>query len=392
MKKLMLSALLVSSPMAMAGGYQAPVSVPAPTPVMSGNAPIRIPALPLSSPAPRAPSTIAVGEPTPGQPAPMETAPAPVQPVPVTMTPAQAQVFLLTAPSGTSVTLRQTVKMQMELEDVQVTGSAAKEMTKADIEELRQMFAEMSDMPAEPTEMVMSVGEVFADGSRELVMSTTTEMPAESGMDDFTIRVIQRVATDGSISDTRFESDDAEMQAAFESMDGLDLSSMGMNDANVYGMQLTPGFSKTNTSEVDMQALMGGVMAGIVAGMAEEDESQAVATEIANGIKSSPLVSTTKVVYTGTDAQGHHLFRTDSAAQPWKLSMDLGEGSDAMNMEMELTDMVSAQRAAYRTDGLPVRMEDDMTMRMKTNVAMDGGTMSMTFRMKMNSVSEQVGQ
>ncbi|ADY26529.1 hypothetical protein Deipr_1384 [Deinococcus proteolyticus MRP] len=388
MKKLILSALLLSSPVALAGGYQAPVTgpVPAPRPAMSSHAAtISIPALPLNAtatptPAQRAPSTVAVGEPTPGRPG------------PASMTPAQAQVFLLTAPSGTSVTLRQTVQMQMELEDVQVTGNAAKEMSEADIAEMREMFAEMSKAPAEPTELVMSVGKVFADGSRELVMSTTTQMPAESGMDDFTVRVIQRVEADGSISDTRFESDDAEMQAAFANMDGLDLSSMGMNDASVYGMQLTPGFSKTNTSEVDMQALMGGIMAGAVAAVAEDDKSQAIAAEIADGIKSSPLVSTTKVTYTGTDAQGRHLFRTDSAAQPWKMSMNLGEGEGAMNMQMEMTDMVSAQQATYRTDGLPVRMQDDMTMRMKSNVAMDDGTMSMTFRMKMNSLVEQVGQ
>lgn len=383
----MLSALLISSSAALAGSYQPPVAgpVPAPMPVMSSSAAISIPALPLNAPvlnapAPSAPSTIAVGE------------PAPVQAVPVTMTPAQAQVFLLTAPSGTSVTLRQTVQMQMELEDIQVTGSAAEELSQDDIAAMREMFAEMSDMPTEPTELVMSVGEVFADGSRELVMSTTTEMPAESGMDDFTIRIIQLVQPDGSVSDTRFESDNAEMQAAFASMDDLDLSSMGMNDASVYGMPLTPGFSKTNTSEVDMQALMGGMMGGLVASMSEGEDAQAMAAEIISGVKSSPLVTTTKVTYTGTDAQGRYLFRTEATAQPWQLTMNLGEGSEAMNLNMELADLIQTQQATYRTDGLPVRMQDDVTMRMKMDMAMDDGTMTMTFRMKMNSLVEQVGQ
>ncbi|MDO4263296.1 MAG: hypothetical protein Q4C67_03785 [Deinococcus sp.] len=396
MKKLILSALLVSSPVALAGGYQAPVAGPAPLPVpaTSASTAIRIPALPLNAPlgapAQRTPSTVTVGEPTPGKAAARPS--ASVQAAPLAMTPAQAQVFLLTAPSGTSVTLRQTVQVQMELEDVQMTGSAAKEMSKSDIAELRQTLAEAGNMPAESTELVMSVGEVFADGSRELVMSTTTEMPAESGMDDFTVRVIQRIAADGEVTGTRFESDNAEMQAAFAGMDDVDLSSMGMNDASVYGMPLTPGFSKTSTTKVDMQALLGSVMAGMIGSMAEGEDAQAMAAEIISGVKSSPLVTTTKVTYTGTDAQGRHLFRTEATAQPWQLSMNLGEGNDAMNLNMELADLLQTQQATYRTDGLPVRLQDDATMRMKVDMAMDGGTMSMTMRMKLNSLTEQVGQ
>ncbi|WP_261664222.1 hypothetical protein [Deinococcus sp. Marseille-Q6407] len=411
MRKLILSALLVSAPVALAGGYQPPVG-PAPAPAqprpVTGStfqsSTLVIPALPLNAPAQRpAPvRSIAVGEPTPGKPVPAPVTsiavgePTPGKPVP--MTPAQARTFMLTAPSGTSVTLRQTSKVQIELEDVQATGSAAKEMSQDDIKEMRQMFAEMGDTEVAPTDVVISVGQVFPDGSRELITSVTTQMPAESEMDDFTLRVIQRIAADGRLTATRIESDNKEIQQTFAALSQDQLNNVsGGQDTGVYGFPLVPGQSKTSTQTVDMQALLGGLMGGLVGSMSadlSEDEAAEVQATFQN-IKADPLTVTSVTTYRGTDAQGRYVFDAIGKAQPWKVSFSAQnpDGSGAMQTNASITDLNVMGQSSYRANGLPSSLNTTQEMRMRLNVTMtgkDAGTMNMVFRMKTTTQAAEV--
>lgn len=386
MKKLILSALLTLSPAALAGGY---------APAMPTAKPMSMSV--VSAPATAAPMTIVIparplntaSNATRNATSSAATIAAPAANV---TTPAQARAFLLTAPSGTKVTLKQKVSMQIELEDVQTAGSAAEEMSAEDIQDMKDMFAEMSNMEMPGGETVMSVGQVFASGARELVTTTVTEMPAETGEKDITISVIQTVEPDGKVSAVRVQSDNADMQQMFDSMSDEMKKSLSADNAtsDVYGFPLVVGHTMTSTDTVDMQALMGGMMAGMLqAGLAESQDSAAEIQEVLSSMEAQPLTATTTTTYKGLNAQGEHVFGTVGTAQPWsvKLNSDLPENGGNMALNMTLSNMNVVGDSAYRADGLPSSLNMNQDMRMKMDMTTTGekaGSLSMTMRIKMN--------
>lgn len=377
MKKILLGALLLGSPAALAGGYAPATVAPAPIRVVSAPVPapltVNIPALPLNA-------------------APMRSTQASQASGMVTTPVAAARNFLLTAPSGTSVTLHSTTQIKMELEDVQVTGSAAEDMSAADIQDMKDMFAEMSGMDLPGSEVKISVGKVLASGARELITSTLSKMPAESGMEDFAINVIQTIEPDGHISATRVKSDNAEMQQMFDSMTEEMLSQMDSGSTtDVYGFPLTVGHSVTATDTVDMQALLGGMLTGMVQATADlPAEETADMQKMLNSLEAQPLNTTTVTTYKGLNSAGEHIFTQTGTAQPWsiKLGSDLPEkGGEPMTLNMTLSDLNVAGESAYRTDGLPSRLNMTQDMRMKMDMTTAGekpGSLSMTMRMNIS--------
>ncbi len=369
MKKIVLSALLMASASALAGGGYvngAPASraaAPLSAPVTAPTGAATIPALPLTKTAAEGAAAAQV-------------------------TPAQARRFLLTAPSGASVTLRQLTRVTVELEDVQASGHMKEQLSSEDIAEMRRSFAQgvqAAQEEIEPTITVMSVGQVFPGGARELISSTRVPLLAEAGAEAPTIRVIQRVEPDGRIGKTRIESSDPEMQALFADFSEKELAEIGGNDNALYGLPLVAGTSRTTTSTVDTQNLLGSQVVS-AASMDEGATAQEV-MELLSSLKTSPLTLTNTVTYGGTDAQGQHLFRIISRAQPWQLALN----RDGQSFDLTVLDMTQNQTATYRADGLPQSVSSDTAVRTRAKLSTTGkeaGSLTMTFRMNIHMETE----
>lgn len=323
-----------------------------------------------------------------------QTAPASPTP-PAVRAPATPAPLLLTAPTGTSVTLQENSTLEVELEDIQATGAAADMLRPKDIRELRSLFGEMSGMDIPGSQMLYRVGQVFPDGSRELIITATTEVPSEDGegSEDLTFSMIQTVEKSGKITALRLESADPVVQAMFSDLPEDVLSSMTpANGLNVYGFPLVKGHSVTKTETVDMQALLGGMLGGLLS--AAEDlpaDEQAAVAEVFSSMKLEPMVITTTTTYQGVNRAGNHLFSQKTNTQPWsmKFSGELPEGAGDFGFEITLQDISgSAGELVYRPDGLPVQINQAQELRAMMTFNITGeeaGSVSMAMRMKIAS-------
>ncbi|GAA5514480.1 hypothetical protein Dcar01_03236 [Deinococcus carri] len=300
-----------------------------------------------------------------------------------TATPGTASTLTLrlTAQPGATVQLTSTVRTQITLEDLRLTGPGGQAASTAEAASLRadiQRGLNAASAQAAVSKTFYRVQGRAADGTVTLLTSTVTNMPEQPPL---TVRVTQTVAPDGRTRVTRVESDNPQVQAALRGLPLDKLSAqgdMGSDLTGLYGQTFTVGQPRTQTGTLDAQALLGGVFGGMAASMGAGDAL--------GNVKATPLTVRTTTTYRGTNASGQSVFDQRGSAGNWTVELgDLNSKTAAFHVKMELLDLTQSGQSLYRPDGLPAAQSMTQTLRMRATFTQpDGSQMQMTLRLNQN--------
>lgn len=319
---------------------------------------------------------------------------APTSPVPAPASvsaPADAPRLLFTAPSGTRVKLRETVQARSEIEDIQVSGLFAEAFSPADLRRLRASHTqEWTEHNSEET--VLTVGQVFPDGSRERV----THMSLPLGEQTINVRFTERIYPDGRSADVQVQSDNPQFQDVLEAMLARseaesEEGAAEADSSNLHTFPLIAGHSVTETYTVDPAGLFSASMLDaavpLVAG--QQGLSTEQAAELMRQVQevdAAPVTVTRTTTYRGRDAAGHHIFEVLTQFPPISLTVS-GEvpGSEvSYSFSMTTVDVATEPRVlTYRPDGVQIgeRFSSDGRVQLVWDVAGEtSGRLSITMR------------
>ncbi|GHF96270.1 hypothetical protein GCM10017783_05170 [Deinococcus piscis] len=321
---------------------------------------------------------------------------APTPPVPVpapVMTPAEAPKLLFTAPSGTHIKLRETVQVRSEVEDIEVSGLFAETFSPADLRRLRAEHtqAEWTEQPGDET--VMTVGQVFPDGSRELVTQVSTAL----GEEQVNIYFTERIYPDGRSTDLQVQSDNPQFQDLLETM--LATSEEGAaaeaDSSNLHTFPLIPGHSVTETYSVDLGNLFAPDLLNAAVPLVAQQQglsTEQVAEMMSQvqEVDSAPVTVTRTTTYRGKDAAGHHVFEvlTQSPPTSWTFRGKLPDSEVGYSFSLTVTDLVTEPSVlTYRPDGVQIGERSSSDSRVQLVFSAEGsakgemdGHLSITMR------------
>ncbi|MEF2277124.1 hypothetical protein V3W47_02360 [Deinococcus sp. YIM 134068] len=301
-------------------------------------------------------------------------------PAPVTAATPGAATLTLTAPVGTLAEFVTTTRTRLTLEDVQVTRADGTAPSEAELAELRRGVQEVLGRAGTQTSVLKTfyrVEERAPDGTVTLVNTVVTDVP---GQGPLSIRIVQTVAPDGAVNVTRLESDNPLVQSALSGLSPEALRSQtgsGSSDlTGVYGRAFPVGQPVTRTVTVDAQALLGGLLGAIAAGLGGGQNPL-------GGVQASPLTTTTVTTYRGPNPAGLRVFETRSTSGDWTLELGGGAaGFPRVRLEL-LGGSRSDGLSLYRPDGLPVGNTQTQTLRMRVGVTPpDGERLTMLVRLE----------
>ncbi|EYB69409.1 hypothetical protein DEIPH_ctg008orf0144 [Deinococcus phoenicis] len=307
-----------------------------------------------------------------------------VQPasVPAASTPAATTALRLTAQPGTSVQLTTSVRTQLTLEDLQVTGPGGQKMEAAQLARMRADIQRGLSGAATQTTAVKTFYKVqgrAADGTVTLLNTAATSVPGQPAIN---IRIVQTVAPNGQTRVTRAESDNPAVQSALQALSPevlrAQVNTGGSDLTSLYGQTFTAGQPRTQTTTVDAQALMGSLIGALTASLGEGNPL--------GNVKASPLTVRTTTTYRGTAAGGQRIFDVSSNLGTWTVELgDLQSKTMPLRMRLELLGGQQSGQSLYRPDGLPAGQSMTQTMRMRMTMTQpDGSQMQMVLRLNQN--------
>lgn len=309
------------------------------------------------------PATPASALPAPATPATVSTAPA---------TPAAS--LMLSAPVGASVELVTTSSSRTSMGDVQVSALPGSKVTAAQVEEARRSVTQgLNRASSAQTTMTgkafYKVASRDAAGNVTLISSMVQNVPATPAQKAQVVdlRFTQTVAPDGKVSGLKVETANPMMQAMFAQLTPEKLQQIadqnGSKLTGVYGTPLVVGEPHSTTVSLDAQDLLSSVIRSMAGARAQD---------LFGDIKASPMTVTTTTTYRGLDAQGQHLFESNSSYGNWKISVSSKDKTLPMTINAELLSVQSKGTSAYLPSGLPVGGNVDLQMKMKMTVAVEG--------------------
>ena len=293
-----------------------------------------------------------------------------------------AQTLRLTAPVGTAVTYQMTTKTRVQLGDVTVTARPGAEVDQETLDltrdAIKQGFGQnLQNMTQTITgQTTYRVTGRDAAGNISLTSAVTQTVPQAGTM---TITMSERISPNGQrqVTAVKASSADPQVQAIFSKLDPKQLNSMSGQQggsANLYGIPLTKGKTRTVTNSTDVQGFLGGLL-GSLPGAGNMD------------LKSSPLKMTETTTYNGLNAQGLHAFTSSFRADPWKLELDLPADMGAMTMNLSST--IGKATMLYRRDGLPASQTTTTTMQMRMILPVDDQVVNITMNMEQELTLKQ---
>lgn len=294
---------------------------------------------------------------------------------------ASALTLRLTAQPGATVQLTSTVRSQITLEDLRLTGPGGQAASAAEAASLRadiQRGLNAASAQAAVSKTFYRVQGRAADGTVTLLTSAVTNVP---GQPPSTVRVTQTVAPDGRLRFTRVESDDPQVQAALQ---GLPLDKLGTQGnlgsdlTGLYGQTFAVGQPRTQSETLDAQALLGGIFGGMAASMGAGDAL--------GSVKATPLTVRTTTTYRGMNASGQSVFDQRGSAGNWTVELgDPNSKTAPFHVKMDLLELTQSGQSLYRPDGLPAALSMTQTLRMRATFTQpDGSQMQMTLHLNQN--------
>ncbi|MDO4263297.1 MAG: hypothetical protein Q4C67_03790 [Deinococcus sp.] len=318
---------------------------------------------------------------------------APTSPVPApasVSTPAEAPRLLFTAPSGTHIKLRETVQFRSEIEAIEASGVFAETFSPADLRRLRAEHtqAEWTEQPGDET--VVTVGEVFPDGSRELVTQVSTAL----GEEQVNIYFTERISPDGRSTGLQVRSDNPQFQDVLntilaESEEGA--TAAEADSSSVHTFPLIPGHSVTETYSVDLGNLFAPDLlnAAVPLAAGQRGLSTEQVAELMGRVQEldfAPVTVTRTTTYRGRDAAGHHVFEvlTQSPPTSWTFRGELPDSEVSYSFSFTVTDLADEPSVlTYRPDGVQVGERSSSGSRTQLVFSAEGemsGRLSITMR------------
>lgn len=290
----------------------------------------------------------------------------------------------LTAPVGTSVAYQTTTKTRVQIGDVTVTARPGAEVDQETLDltrdALMQGFGQNTQNLTQTTTGQATYRVTGRDAAGNVTLSTSVAQSAPT-TGEIVINVTERVSPNGQrqVTGVKVESADPQVQAIFNKLDPKQLNALsGQNgnggSANLYGMPLVQGKSRTVTYSADIQGFLGGLLSSIPGAESMD-------------LKSSPLRGTETTTYTGLNAQGLHAFTSTFRMEPWKLEFALP--GDAGSMTMNLSSASGQASSLYRRDGLPASQTTTTTMQMRMTMTMDDQVVNITMNMQQEMTLKQ---
>ena len=182
-----------------------------------------------------------------------------------------AKTLQLTAPVGTAVSYQTTTKVRVQLGDVTVTARPGAEMNQETLDqtrdEIRQGFSQsMQNMTQTSTgQATYRVTGRDAAGNVTLVSTTTQSVPQAGPL---TMTVTTRITPQGQVKITAVKADssDPQVRAVLSKFTPEQLNALTGNSESagwLYGIPLTPGHSSTKVQTADFQKYMGGLLSSL---------------------------------------------------------------------------------------------------------------------------------
>ena len=288
----------------------------------------------------------------------------------------------LTAQVGTSVAYQTTNKTRVQIGDVTVTARPGAEVDQETLDltrdAIRQGFSQNTQNMTQTVSGQATYRVTGRDAAGNVTLSTrVTQSTPTTG--EVVIHLTERVAPGGQrqLTGVKVESADPQVQAIFSKFTPEQLNALSGQQggsANLYGMPLVQGKSRTVTNSADVQGFLGGLL-GSLPGAASVD------------LKSSPLKVTETTTYTGLNAQGLHAFTSTFGMEPWKLEFTLP--GDAGSMSMNLSSTSGKATLLYRRDGLLASQSTTTDMQMRLSMTMDDQVIDITMNMQQEMTLKQ---
>ena len=294
-----------------------------------------------------------------------------------------AKTLQLTAPVGTAVSYQTATKTRVQLGDVTVAARPGAEVDQETLDltrdSLKQGFGQNMQNLLQATTGQMTYRATGRDASGNVTLtSTVTQSGPQAG--DITVTMTERVARDGQrqVTSLKADSTDPQVRAIFAKFTPEQLnaiSGQGGGSANLYGMPLVQGRSRTVTNSTDIQGFLSGLLSSVAGGASMD-------------FKSSPIRITETTTYTGLNAQGLYTFAaTARLLDPWKMQIALPGAAGTMDMELSKVGVKST--ALYRRDGLPADQSTTTDMQMRLSMTMDDQVVTITMNMQQEMTLKQ---
>lgn len=292
------------------------------------------------------------------------------------------QTLRLTAPVGTSVTYQTTTRTRVQIGDVTVTARPGtevdQEMLDLTRDALKQGFSQNVQNAAQPVTGQTTYRVTGRDAAGNVTLQNSiSQNSADTG--PITIHTTERISPTGQRQVTAIKVDSAnpQVQAIFSKLDPKQLNalkSQSGGSANLYGLPLVQGKSRTVTTNADVQGFLGGLLSSLP-GAGNLD------------LKSSALKVTETTTYTGLNAQGLHAFASSYQIAPWTLALALP--GDAGDITMNLSSATGKATQLYRRDGLPASQNTTTDMQMHLTMTMDDQVIDITMNMQQEMTLKQ---
>lgn len=296
--------------------------------------------------------------------------------------------FSLTAPSGRSVTLNVRMERHQEVLELSASGGLAKSLEGVTPAALTaELERAEGEFPVSTYQL--SVGEVFADSSRELI---ETSRPSADGPQT---QIIKRVQPEGQVLDIRIDTEDTEFQSSWDNMTQEQLRWGGWYgprpETLAYGLPLKEGSQHTSTASIRSQLFLEDFDDPVLAVL--RPLAQEVGTHylyLYEGLRySEPLITNQTVTLEGLDPAGQPTFTVSAVTEPWKQHVDLSQGNQPWTLTYELLDRTEHTRLRFSSDGLLMERRHTTAATLKTTLELPSGGLTITSRAS-STLTEEV--
>ena len=250
-------------------------------------------------------------------------------------------VLRLTAPVGTAVSYQMTTRTRVQVGDVTVTARPGASVDQATLDltrdALRQGFSQNMQNLSQTTTAQTTYRVTGRDAAGNVTLNTTvTQSVPQAG--NITITVTERITPSGQrkVMSLKTDSTDPQVRALFakltpEQLNAFSGQQTGGGSANLYGTALVRGKSRTVTNSADVQGFLGGLLSSIPgAGSVDLKSSPLKITETTTytGLNAQGL---------------HTFATSARLVDPWKMKLTLPGGAGNMDMELSNINLKSTQ-------------------------------------------------
>ena len=328
-----------------------------------------VPALAQTAPTPTVAPALPPTVPVPGSPVP--SSPVPSSPAPGNESAAPAAPVLLpTARPGTSAEYLQTIQITFKVLELSSEAQPGKVVKPADLAAAsKKLQTQRDDIERAMNQAALTqTSKMFTrvlppvNGNTALLMTSVVNLPSVANPQKtraVNVSVTLVYSPAGQVVDASVSSTDPEVQKFYQALDLKTLiqSVQGSGTTSLYGLPLVPGKAATTNTTLPMQGLIQ-AMSGLI--------GRAAKTAVSG--QASPLTMHTTTTYSGQDAAGNFTFTQAISADPWQITLNIGD----LSMDMQVPKLTGGGVSVLRPDGLTLSSEVRQDMLMQLRFDMPG--------------------